>query len=67
MAWIKSWVIAFPSPLVFAPLVHGFVDKLLVQGKETTIDYLKQSHAVWIVTTTNKYDKVGDKDVLRCL
>ena len=38
MAWIKSWVIAFPSLLVFAPLVHGFVDKLLVQGKETTID-----------------------------
>ena len=37
-AWIKSWVIAFPSLLVFAPLVRRFVDKLLVQGKDTTID-----------------------------
>ena len=29
-AWLKSWVIAFPSLLVFAPLVRRFVDKLLV-------------------------------------
>ena len=32
-AWLQSWVIAFPSLLVFAPLVHRFVDKLLVEGK----------------------------------
>ena len=37
-AWLKSWVIAFPSLLVFVPLVRRFVDKLLVQGKDTTIE-----------------------------
>ena len=28
-AWLKSWIIAFPSLLVIAPLVRRFVDKLL--------------------------------------
>ena len=27
--WLKSWIIAFPSLLVIAPLVRRFVDKLL--------------------------------------
>ena len=30
-AWLKSWVIAFPSLLVIAPIVRRFVDKLLIK------------------------------------
>ena len=31
MAWFKSWVIAFPSLLIIAPLVRRFVDSLLIK------------------------------------
>ena len=30
-AWLKSWIIAFPSVLIIAPLVRRFVDKLLIK------------------------------------
>ena len=30
-AWFKSWVIAFPSLLIIAPLVRQFVDSLLIK------------------------------------
>ena len=30
-AWLKSWVIAFPSLLIIAPLVRRFVDSLLIK------------------------------------
>jgi hypothetical protein len=30
-AWLKSWVIAFPSLLIIAPLVRRCVDKLLIK------------------------------------
>ena len=30
-AWVKSWVIAFPSLLIIAPLVRQFVDSLLIK------------------------------------
>ena len=31
IAWLKSWVIAFPSLLIIAPLVRRFVDTLLIK------------------------------------
>ena len=30
-AWLKSWIVAFPSLLVIAPIVRRFVDKLLIE------------------------------------
>ena len=30
-AWLKSWIIAFLSLLIIAPLVRSFVDKLLIK------------------------------------
>ena len=33
-AWFKSWLVAFPSLLVIAPLVRRFVDKLIVNEKK---------------------------------
>ena len=33
-SWIKSWVVAFPSLLVIAPLVRRLVDKLLIEEKK---------------------------------
>ena len=30
-AWLKSWLIAFPSLLIIAPLVRRFVDKLIIK------------------------------------
>ena len=30
-AWLKSWVIAFPSLLIIAPLVRRCVDKLAIK------------------------------------
>jgi hypothetical protein len=30
-AWLKSWIIAFPSLLIIAPSVRRFVDKLLIK------------------------------------
>ena len=30
-AWLKSWMVAFPSLLIVAPLVRRFVDKLLIK------------------------------------
>ena len=33
-AWMKSWVVAFPSLLVIAPLVRRFVEKFLIEKKK---------------------------------
>ncbi|MDC1118781.1 DUF2798 domain-containing protein [Alphaproteobacteria bacterium] len=30
-AWLKSWIVAFPSLLVIAPIVRRFEDKLLIK------------------------------------
>ena len=30
-AWIKSWIVAFPSLLIIAPLVRRFVDILVIK------------------------------------
>ena len=30
-AWMKSWIIAFPSLMIIALLVRRFVDKLLIK------------------------------------
>ena len=30
-AWLKSWIVAFPSLLVIAPIVRRFLDKLLIK------------------------------------
>ena len=30
-AWLKSWIIAFPSLWIIAPSVRRFVDKLLIK------------------------------------
>ena len=29
-AWLKSWIVVFPSLLIIAPLVRRFADKLLI-------------------------------------
>jgi hypothetical protein len=31
-AWFKSWVVAFPTLLVFAPLTRRLVDKLVADA-----------------------------------
>ena len=30
-AWFKSWIVAFPSLLIIAPLVRRFVDSRLIK------------------------------------
>ena len=30
-AWLKSWIVAFPTLLVIAPLVRRFVDRLVIR------------------------------------
>ena len=30
-AWLKSWIVAFPSLLIIAPLVRRVIDKLIVK------------------------------------
>ena len=30
-AWLKSWIIAFPSLLIIVLLIRRFVDKLLIE------------------------------------